>query len=210
MTQRKNASPQIASATTAGAVKAGAMPVDTSDTFYPHSTISVDPATGIANSYYLALLVKIFSQWTAQIINDAAGDGTDWKLVRAELDTKDPWQSEHLVASYNSPRLAGYMDGISGISADRPVTLKQIFLRLPDFAATIGGSGNLNVQIYNGTATTEGTLLTTITMAAGSNNRVFDMPAPINIAQNNVLRAKLVIGTTTGSGLQVQYRGEYQ
>lgn len=210
MTQRKNASPQIASATKAGAVKTGALPVDTADTFYPHSTISVDPVTGIANSYYLALLVKIFSEWTAQIINDSTSDGANWKLVRAKLDTKDPWSTEILCASSVTTRANGYVEGIGGVTADRAITLTSIHMRLPDFAALVTGTGNLNVQIYSGTGSTEGTLVATVPLASGQNNTTYTLPSPVNVAANGVLRAKLVIGSTGGMGLQVQYRGEYQ
>lgn len=36
--------------------------------------------------YYVAILVKVFAEWSDQVFTDTTGDGTAWKVKRAALD----------------------------------------------------------------------------------------------------------------------------
>ncbi|AVO24974.1 hypothetical protein KHQ84_gp033 [Rhodococcus phage Finch] len=172
-------------------------------------------------------LVQVFSQWVSQLFVDD-GQGY-WTVRRSGLDADTltslgkadtasqpghthviPWQSEIVLASPSTARANGYVEGVGGVSVDKPITLRSVFVRVPDWATMIGGTGNLNVQIYSGTTSAEGTLLATVVMASGTNNILYNLPSAANIARDGILRAKLVVNSTTGNGLQVQFRGDYQ
>lgn len=142
------------------------------------------------------------------LTSDASGNAT-WASQPGHTHVI-PWQSEIVMASPATPRANGYVEGVGGVSVDKPITLRSVFVRVPDWSTMIGGTGNLNVQIYSGTTTAEGTLLATVVMAAGTNNILYNLPSASNIARDGILRAKLVINSTTGNGLQVQFRGDYQ
>lgn len=176
------------------------------------------PGVPIAGALY-----GVFSTWVSPgatvdttIYRAALGPDVQSSLDKADTASQPghthviPWQSEIVMASPATPRANGYVEGVGGVSVDKPITLRSVFVRVPDWATMIGGTGNLNVQIYNGTTTAEGTLLATVVMAAGTNNILYNLPSAANIARDGILRAKLVVNSTTGNGLQVQFRGDYQ
>ena len=227
MTVRKNASPQKATPTVLGVVKVTDRTTSLPDTdmFYDY-TLVAGPAEA-PSVPIVGQLVQVFSQWVSQLFVDD-GNGY-WKVKREGLDDSTtaslakadtasqpghthviPWQSEIVMASPTTARVDGYVEGVGGVTADKAITLRSVFVRVPDWATMIGGTGNLNVQIYSGTTTAEGTLLATVVMAAGTNNILYNLPSAANIARDGILRAKLVINSTSGNGLQVQFRGDYQ
>ena len=137
----------------------------------------------------------------------------DGILKRGLADTRyqGRWASEVII---NSAALAsGYNDNPGGVLVDYDITLTHVVFRIADPAGLVGGTGNLTIQFYLGTATVaETTLVHTMTVAAGagSNNTIATLGTPTSCAINSVLRAKITLGTATVSGpCHVQFRGRY-
>ena len=139
---------------------------------------------------------------------------TDVTSLQTSLDAKlnkvdIPWASEMVI---NSAALAnGYNDMPGGVLVDYDISLTHIAFRLSAPAGTIGGTGNLTVEIFLGSQTAaETTLVSTITVAAGQNNILTTLGSPVACSINSVLRAKITLGTTTVSvPCHVQFRGRY-
>lgn len=135
--------------------------------------------------------------------------------LQASLDKADTslqvqkWSSEILVCSDITPRVSGWGEAVGGIQADDNVLLEKIIYRLPDFSQTVGGTGNLMLSLYVGTPTSGGTLVTSFNLAAGSTHGSYVFTTPLAVSADSVLRINMSIGSTTGNGLQVQFRGKY-
>ena len=71
--------------------------------------------------------------------------------------------------------------------------------------------GDLIIDIYGGTATTQGTLIVSITLANGANNQIATLGTTYSLAGNAVVRASLTKGSSTlAQPLHVQLRGRYK
>lgn len=124
-------------------------------------------------------------------------------------DVERPWSSEMMI---NAGALAnGYNDFIGGALVDRDIILTHVVFRVADPAAVVGGTGNLTIDWYLGTATAaETTLVTTTTIAAGANNLISTLLTPQACSINSVLRAKITLGSASVAGpCHVQFRGRY-
>ena len=119
-----------------------------------------------------------------------------------------PWASEMII---NSGALAnGYNDGDGGVLVDKQIILRQVCWRIASPTATIGGSGNMQIDWYQATPTIEpGTLIATTQVAAGQHDVVVTLVTPYTVPINTVLRAKFTMGTTTvASKSHIQWRGD--
>ncbi len=119
------------------------------------------------------------------------------------------FNSEFIV---NSSALAtGYNDNDGGVMVDAAVSLESVAWRIADPAATIGGTGNLQIQWYLGSPTAqETTLLLTSQVAAGQHDVIATLATPVLCSVNSVLRAKFTMGSTTvASKSVVGWRGRY-
>lgn len=142
--------------------------------------------------------------------SNAAGGG----LIPATSVTNITWAPEMVC---NSGALANdYNDMKGGITVEPGINgtgtiLDSVAIRLSDWTATIGGSGNLTIAIYLGSdSAAETTLVATITMAAGTRSTIYTLGSPQACSANSVLRAKFTLGTTTVAGpVQIQMRGRY-
>lgn len=109
----------------------------------------------------------------------------------------------------------GYNDAIGGFWVEPGPTglgilLDAVALRLANYAETIGGTGNLTVQVYLGTPGSEGSVVATFTVAAGQNSYVYSLPSAVSCAPGSVVRFKFTRGSTTVAGpVHVQPRGRY-
>lgn len=107
----------------------------------------------------------------------------------------------------------GYNDMPGGISVEpgpgaAGVNLDSAWVRIGDMTNNAGG--DLVVSLYNGTATTQGTLITTITLPNGQNNQIGVLSTPYALAANTVVRASITKGgSTLTKPLHVQMRGRY-
>lgn len=152
--------------------------------------------------------------WRAVGISDVTNlqVALDAKAPKASgmLGTGLPWYAQAVV---NSSTLAdGYNDLKGGLMADRDMVLESMVFWLEEPAGTIGGTGNLTIQWYAGSVTTqETTLIQTTTIAAGQHDIWVVLATPTNFAINTVFRPKITLGTTTVAGAcHVQFRGRYQ
>lgn len=121
-----------------------------------------------------------------------------------------PWFQEAIA---NDGALAtGYNKLPGGVSVDAPIVLTSMGFRLEDPAATIGGTGNLQIDWYAGSPTAqETTLLGTTLIASGQHNVLTVLGVEVNVDANTILRAKFTMGSTTVAGpVYVSFRGRYQ
>ena len=108
----------------------------------------------------------------------------------------------------------GYNDMPGGISVEpgpnaTGVNLDSAWIRVGDFTATNTG-GDLVISLYSGTATTQGTLITTVTLPNAQNNQIGTLGSPYPLAANAVVRAYVTKGSSTLSkALHIQLRGRY-
>ena len=119
-----------------------------------------------------------------------------------------PWASEMII---NSGALAnGYNDGDGGVLVDKQIILRQVCWRIAAHNVNIGGSGNMQIDWYQATPTTEpGTLIATTQVAAGQHDVVVTLVTPYTVPINTVLRAKFTMGSTTvASKSHIQWRGD--
>ncbi|MDB5183989.1 MAG: hypothetical protein JWO07_670 [Candidatus Saccharibacteria bacterium] len=123
-----------------------------------------------------------------------------------------PWSSE-MVANSGAV-VDGYNDMPGGISVEpgpnaTGVSLDSIWVRIGDLATTNSG-GDLVVSIYGGSATTQGTLISTITLAVSTNNQIGTLGSAYPLPANSVVRAYLTKGSSTlAKPLHVHLRGRY-
>lgn len=178
---------------------------------------------GTAETPYIPGLVylwKVFHEWTSDTMTAVDnGDGTQHWIVNesaldpatlAKINAPQKWSSEILAFSTTTSRETGYGEGTGGVTVDAPITLKSVFVRVPG-GFSVGGTGDLRIDIYAGTATVVGGLLFTIFMAAGLTSIKSNVPGnPVDLLEDAVLRAYITKGSTSGMGLQIQYRGVYK
>lgn len=124
------------------------------------------------------------------------------------------WAPEFILNS--GSLVSGYNDMDGGLIVDpgpagNGILLDAIAVRIGDPAATLGGSGNLQLAIQLGTPTNaQTTLLTTINIASGSHDVVATLSSPVACAANAVLRVNVTLGSITlDKSLYVQFRGRY-
>jgi hypothetical protein len=109
----------------------------------------------------------------------------------------------------------GYNDMPGGIAVEpgpnaHGVYLDAIWLRVGDLAVTNSG-GDVICDIYGGDATTQGTLIVSITLTNGANNVISTLGSPYALSANAVVRAYFTKGSSTvNRPLHVQLRGRYQ
>ena len=135
----------------------------------------------------------------------------DSKATKAtgSLGSGIPWEKEVVI---DGPIADGYNKMPGGIMANAPLILTSIAFRLEDHAAVIGGTGNLTVEWWAGSATErETTLIATSLIPAGQHNVNTVLGTEVAVDVNTVLRAKFTMGSTTVAGsVYVQWRGRYQ
>lgn len=181
-------------------------------TSHTHPAAQISDSTALGQS-----LVKASDAATART---AIGAGTSNLALGTTSTTAAagdhthvfPWSTEIVVASPATPRANGYGEGEGGVTCDRAIVLEEVRVRVPVFSVGIQGSGSLTLEIYQDpTGQVAGSLVgAAFTMALGVRTYTYVLPTPVSLPQDTVLRTKMTIGTTTGNGLQVQYRGRYQ
>lgn len=139
------------------------------------------------------------------LVSDAVGNAT-W--------TDRPWSAEIYLNSVPvDVSYVGYQDNDGGIIVGAPsgVVCDKVIWRLSAPSAVIGGSGNMQIQWYLGSTTTqETTLIQTTQVAAGQHEVSVTFSSAQTCALDSVLRAKLTTGTTTlPSKSQIQWRGRF-
>jgi hypothetical protein len=88
------------------------------------------------------------------------------------------------------------------------VTLQAVWIRMGTIGATFAASSVFDV--YVGTATTQGTLTASITMAAASTNQVSTLGTPVSMAANAVVRVYCsTAGASVTGPIHAQLRGVY-
>lgn len=144
-----------------------------------------------------------------QYMATRAAEAINIILNRLTAPSRQRYASEVIINS--SALVDGYNDNLGGVLLDYDITLDFMSFRLSDPAAVIGGSGNLQIQWYAGSATAaETTLIATTQIAAGQNNVIVAPATPINYTINTVFRAKITVGATTVSvPCHIQWRGRY-
>jgi hypothetical protein len=139
------------------------------------------------------------------LVSDSSGNAS-WSSI--------PWESEVYLNSVPvSASYVGYQDNDGGVivGAANGISLEQVIWRLSSPTATIGGSGNMQIQWYMGSPTAqETTLIQTTQIAAGQHDVTVTFGTAQTCTVNTCLRAKLTMGTTTlPSKSSVQWRGRY-
>jgi hypothetical protein len=143
---------------------------------------------------------------TARTINGVSFDGT--ANITLPLI---PWCPEAdicqgtLVTGYND--LPGGFAVEPGINATG-VTLQAVWIRMGTIGATFAASSVFDV--YVGTATTQGTLAISITMAAAATNQIATLGTPVSMSANAVVRINCsTAGASVTGPIHAQLRGVY-
>lgn len=197
--------------TTLGATAVGANVFTAVDAPAARTAISAEAAfaAGTASQF-----LDGTKTWRSVAIGDVSGlqVGLDAKATKASgtSGTGQPWSEQAIV---NDGALAsGYNKLPGGISVDFPAILTAFSFRLEDVSATIGGTGNLQIDWYAGSATAaETTLLGTTLIAAGQHNVLTVLGTEVAVDANTIIRAKFTMGSTTVSGpVYIGVRGRWQ
>lgn len=140
-----------------------------------------------------------------------SGDTLVGAVIRPATQVSGSGQAWAKEAIINTGALAtGYNDNPGGVGCDKQIILRQCCFMIADPAGSIGGTGNLQIQWYLGSATAqETTLITTTQIAAGQHDVVVTLGSPQTCTINSRLRAKITLGTTTVAGpCHVEFRGD--
>ncbi len=163
--------------------------------------------------YQLGVSMPI-GQLDARYLTPAGAATITSKTISAD-DNTITWLSWCPEMVMNSAAVVdGYNDMPGGISVEPGAnatgcTLDAIWVRIGDLATNNSG-GDLVISIYNGTATTQGTLITTITLTNGTNKQIATLGTTYPLPANTVVRASLTKGSSTlAKPLHIQLRGRY-
>lgn len=117
-----------------------------------------------------------------------------------------PWASECVL---NSGALAsGYNDIPGGVITDKQIILRQISVRIGLITGAVTG-GTVQFDIYQGTTTTIGTLISSPTLAAAAHDTVATLGSPATCPINTVLRVNVILGSgAVADEVHVQFRGD--
>jgi hypothetical protein len=124
--------------------------------------------------------------------------------------TERTWAPEGIICQ--GTLAVGYNDLPGGFAVEPGpnadgVYLDAVWMRLGTIGATVAASCVLDV--YVGTATAQGTLAASVTLATGANNQIASMGTSVGMGANAVVRVYCsTAGTVTGP-LHCQLRGRY-
>lgn len=208
----------MATAADAGAAR---LLIGAAASVHTHSSLSISDSTELGRTLLTAADPSQVREEIGALGSDYSPGISDVTGLQTALETKAtkasgtsgtglPWASEIIV---NSGALeSGYNDGIGGVMTDKPIVLEGMVFRIADPSKTIGGTGNLQIEWYQGTTDVlEGSLMHTSQLPAGQRDVWVVLAVPLDVDINACLRAKFTIGSTVIDGpCHVQWRGRYQ
>lgn len=144
---------------------------------------------------------------TARTINGVSFDGTS----NITLPNERTWAPEAVLAS--GTLATGYNDLPGGFSVEpgpnaTGVLLDAIWIRLGTIGATVATTSAI-FDVYAGTATTQGSLITSITLAVGDNNQIATLGTAYALAANAVVRVNCSTAGGVTTPIHCQLRGRY-
>lgn len=155
----------------------------------------------------------------AAAARSAIGAGTSSLAIGTTPGTAKAgdWQPERNWAPegvFSSATLAtGYNDLPGGFAVEpgpnaSGVLLDAIWLRLGTIGATVATTAAI-FDVYAGTATTQGTLVASITLAVGANNQIATLATPYSLPANSVVRVNCSTAGGVTTPIHCHLRGRY-